>query len=144
MISAHLAQDDWMLKFYYALHTCARASHIALEEAGAKYATVRLDFGAGDQRKAEYLAINPKGRVPALVTERGILTETPAILMFISQMSILQRSPTTKWAKMAPSRRVAARKTDCGVARLGNSLAITRNGRLALDFSGDNASRGYV
>jgi glutathione S-transferase len=74
-----------MMKLYYAAHTCALASHIALEEAGAEYEAVRLDFKSADQRKPEYLAINPKGRVPALVTERGILTETPAILVFISQ-----------------------------------------------------------
>lgn len=73
------------MKLYYAPHTCALASHIALEEAGAVYEAVRLDFRSGDQRKPEYLAINPKGRVPALVTARGILTETPAILVFISQ-----------------------------------------------------------
>ena len=74
-----------MLKLFYAAHTCALASHIALEEAGAEYETVRLSFASGDQRKPEYLAINPKGRVPALVTDRGILTETPAILVYISQ-----------------------------------------------------------
>jgi glutathione S-transferase len=39
----------------------------------------------GEQRGAAYLAINPKGRVPALVTERGVLTETPAILAFVAQ-----------------------------------------------------------
>jgi glutathione S-transferase len=61
------------------------ASHIALEEAGAEYETVRLDFRSNDQRKPEYLALNPKGRVPALVTDRGVLTETPAILVFIAQ-----------------------------------------------------------
>jgi glutathione S-transferase len=74
-----------MLKLYYAPNTCALASHIALEEAGAAYATVRLDFRATDQRKSEYLEINPKGRVPSLVTDRGILTETPAILAFVAQ-----------------------------------------------------------
>ena len=74
-----------MLKFYYAPNTCALASHIALEQAGAKYETVRVDFATNGQRKPEYLAINPKGRVPALVTDRGVLTETPAILMFICQ-----------------------------------------------------------
>jgi glutathione S-transferase len=74
-----------MLKLFFAPNTCALASHIALNEAGAKYETVRLDFRANDQRKPEYLAINPKGRVPALVTERGILTETPAILAFVAQ-----------------------------------------------------------
>jgi len=74
-----------MLKLFYSPNSCALASHIALQEAGADYETVRLDFRANDQRKPEYLAINPKGRVPALATDQGILTETPAILAFIAQ-----------------------------------------------------------
>jgi glutathione S-transferase len=74
-----------MIKLYYAPHTCSLASHIALEEAGAQYSTVRIDFAANEQRTSEYLAINPKGRVPALVTDRGILTESPAMLAFIAQ-----------------------------------------------------------
>ena len=74
-----------MLKLFYAPNTSALASHIALEEAGASYESVRLSFADNDQRKPEYLAINPKGRVPALVTDRGILTETPALLVFIAQ-----------------------------------------------------------
>ncbi len=73
------------MKLYYATGTCALASHIALEEAGAEYSTVRINFAVNEQRSPEYLAINPKGRVPALVTERGILTETPAMLAFIAQ-----------------------------------------------------------
>ena len=74
-----------MLKLYYATGTCALASHIALEEAAAEYSTVRIDFATSEQRSPEYLAINPKGRVPSLVTDRGILTETPAMLAFIAQ-----------------------------------------------------------
>jgi len=74
-----------MLKLFYAVGSCALASHIALEEAGAEYEAVRLDFAAGDQRKPEYLKINPKGRVPALITDRGILTETPAMLVYVAQ-----------------------------------------------------------
>jgi glutathione S-transferase len=74
-----------MIKLYYAAHTCSLASHIALEDAGAEYSTVRISFAGEEQRKPEYLAINPKGRVPALVTDRGILTETPAMLAFIAQ-----------------------------------------------------------
>ncbi|HZE55484.1 MAG TPA: glutathione S-transferase [Bradyrhizobium sp.] len=74
-----------MMKLYYAVHTCALASHIALEDAGAEYSIQRINFAAGEQRKPEYLAINPKARVPSLVTERGILTETPAMLAFIAQ-----------------------------------------------------------
>lgn len=74
-----------MIKLYYAVNTCALASHIALAEARAEYSTVRIDFSASEQRSPEYLAINPKGRVPAMVTDRGILTETPAMLAFIAQ-----------------------------------------------------------
>ncbi len=74
-----------MLKLFYAANTCALASHIALEEAGAVYDAVRLDVRTNDQRKPAYLAINPKGRVPALVTDHGVLTETPAILAFVAQ-----------------------------------------------------------
>ncbi len=74
-----------MFKLYYAPGTCALASHIALEEAGADYTTERLNFKINQQNSPEYLAINPKGRVPSLVTDRGILTETPAMLAFIAQ-----------------------------------------------------------
>jgi glutathione S-transferase len=74
-----------VLTLYYAPNTCALASHITLEVAAADYTAVRIDFTQQQQRSAEYLRINPKGRVPALVTERGILTETPAILQFIAQ-----------------------------------------------------------
>ena len=74
-----------MLTLHYAADTCSLASHIALIDAGAAYRTVRLEFRANDQRKPEYLALNPKGRVPALATDLGILTETPAILAFIAQ-----------------------------------------------------------
>jgi glutathione S-transferase len=74
-----------MIKLYYAVNTCSLASHIALEETGATYTTVRINFANNEQRGAEYLAVNPKGRVPAMVTDRGILTETPAMLAYIAQ-----------------------------------------------------------
>ena len=74
-----------MFNLYYAPHTCALASHIALEEAGADYELTRVSFSAKEQQSPEYLAINPKGRVPALVTDRGVLTETPAMLAYIAQ-----------------------------------------------------------
>jgi glutathione S-transferase len=74
-----------MLKLYFAPGTCALASHIALAEAGADYTTERLDMKANQQNSPEYLKLNPKGRVPTLVTDHGILTETPAVLAFIAQ-----------------------------------------------------------
>lgn len=74
-----------MLKLYYGVGTCALASHIALEESGADYEALRVDMKANQQNSPEYLAINPKGRVPALVTDQGTLTENPAILAYIAQ-----------------------------------------------------------
>jgi glutathione S-transferase len=70
---------------HYAPHTCALASHIALEQVGAHYQAHRLDFAAREQRSAGYLRLNPLGRVPALETERGVLTETPAIFLYNAQ-----------------------------------------------------------
>ena len=60
-----------MLKLYYTPDTCSLASHIALNDAGAEYTTVRISFAGEEQRKPEYLAVNPKGRVPVLVTDQG-------------------------------------------------------------------------
>jgi glutathione S-transferase len=74
-----------MLKLYLAPGTCALASHIALAEAGADYTIEKLDMKANQQNSPDYLKINPKGRVPTLVTERGVLTETPAMLAYIAQ-----------------------------------------------------------
>jgi glutathione S-transferase len=74
-----------MLTLHYASHTCSLASHIALEQAGAQYRTERVSFAENQQRSAEFLRVNPKARVPALVTDRGVLTETPAILLYVCQ-----------------------------------------------------------
>jgi glutathione S-transferase len=74
-----------MLTYYYAPRTCALAAHLALEHAGAAYQAVAVNFAAQAQRSPEFLAINPKGRVPALATEHGILTEIPALLLYVAQ-----------------------------------------------------------
>jgi glutathione S-transferase len=73
------------LKLFHAWGSCSLASLIALEEAGADYELVVMSTKDGDQRTPDYLAINPKGRVPALVTPRGVLTETPAILSYVPE-----------------------------------------------------------
>ena len=79
---------------YYAPNTCALASHIAFEEAGADVSYVRLDLTKGENLTPAYLKMNPKGRVPLVVTERGPLTETPAILAWVAA--------TWPQAKLAP------------------------------------------
>ncbi|MEX8193118.1 glutathione S-transferase family protein [Comamonas guangdongensis] len=73
------------LTLYYAAGTCAQAVLIALHEAGAQFTLKTLNFADSEQRNPEYLAINPKARVPALVTERGVLTEVPALLLYVAQ-----------------------------------------------------------
>jgi glutathione S-transferase len=83
-----------MLTFYFSPGSCAQASLIALEEAGLAYEAKHLDFKNGEQRSAEYLAINPKGRVPVLSTDKGTITENPAILAYIAQ--------TAPRARLAP------------------------------------------
>ncbi|WP_374468696.1 glutathione S-transferase family protein [Phenylobacterium sp.] len=87
------------MKLFYSPGSCSLASHIALEEAGAGYEIVLTSTARGDQRRPEYLALNPKGRVPALVTDKGVLTETPAILAYVA-MAYPQAglAPADPWA----------------------------------------------
>ena len=74
-----------MLKLYTGLGTIGLACEIALEEAGATYDVQRLKFAEDEQRKAPYLAINPKSRVPSLEIDQGVITETPAILDYVAR-----------------------------------------------------------
>ena len=83
------------LKLFFSPNACSLASHIALEEAGADYELVLTSTKAGAQKKPDYLAVNPKGKVPALQTDRGVLTENPVILGWIAQ--------TFPAAKLAPN-----------------------------------------
>ena len=74
-----------MLKIFTAPGSIALASVILLEEVEADYELTILDFSRNEQKEAAYQAVNPKGRVPALITESGVLTETPAILLYIAR-----------------------------------------------------------
>ena len=62
-------------------------SHIALEESALPFSIVSVDFASKQQTSAEYLEINPKARVPSLIVDKGIITETPAILTYLAQMA---------------------------------------------------------
>lgn len=64
--------------------SCAFASHVALEVSGAEHEVRRAPREEG-RTATSFFEINPKGRVPALVTAEGVLTETPAILFYIAQ-----------------------------------------------------------
>lgn len=76
-----------MIQLYYAPGTISIAIAIALEEAAIAYETIKVDFASAAQTKPEYLALNPKGRVPALVTDGGqVLTETGALLEYVAAL----------------------------------------------------------
>ena len=71
------------MKLYYAPGACSLASHIAIEEVGIPYETQPLNLAEGDQRKPEYLKLNPRGRVPTLVVDGNVLTENVGILTYL-------------------------------------------------------------
>ena len=73
-----------MLTLYYAPHTCSLAPYIALEEAKADFNPYKVNFAAGEQNSAKYKELNPKGRVPALATNKGVMSENVAILSYIA------------------------------------------------------------
>ena len=73
------------LTLYYAPGACSLVPHVALEEAGAAFDTVRLILAEGDQRKPDYLALNPKGRVPTLLVDGEPLTEVIAIVTYLDR-----------------------------------------------------------
>ncbi|WP_298859637.1 glutathione S-transferase N-terminal domain-containing protein [uncultured Sulfitobacter sp.] len=76
------------MKLFYADGTISIAPAIALIESGLDHDLARIDFAQATQTKPEYLAINPKGRVPALVLEDGsVLTETGALLDYIATLA---------------------------------------------------------
>ncbi len=70
------------IKLYYAPGACSLVSHIAIEEVGVPYETQKLNLAEGDQRKPEYLRLNPRGRVPTLVVDGRVLTENVGILAY--------------------------------------------------------------
>ena len=70
---------------YYAPGACSLAAHIILEESGLPFEGVKLNLAAGDQRAPEYLAINERGRVPALVEDGWVLTKCAAILRHVAR-----------------------------------------------------------
>jgi glutathione S-transferase len=59
---------------------------VALEEAGAIYDVKRVRVHKGETQSAEYLAVNPRGRVPALRVDETILTESCAILAYVAEL----------------------------------------------------------
>ena len=74
-----------MFTLFHSPGTCSLGIHLILEEIGKPYELVLVDLTKGMQHKPEYLAVNPKAKVPALKREDGsLLTEWPAIATWLA------------------------------------------------------------
>lgn len=71
---------------YFAPQTCARVTLTALEEIGRPFETRLIAFRAGEHRSDAYLAVHPSGKVPALDTGHGIVTQNGAILLYLARV----------------------------------------------------------
>ena len=70
---------------YYAPTTCALAPYITLTEAGAEFAVRPLNFRKDEHRSPDYLKLNPKHKVPLLVIDGQVLSESVAVQMWIAR-----------------------------------------------------------
>ena len=74
-----------MLTFYFAPGSSSMATHIALHEIGVAFTPKSMSFSKKDQQRPEFLAINPEGKVPALVIGDGVLTEVAGTLYYLAR-----------------------------------------------------------
>jgi glutathione S-transferase len=121
-----------MLTLYYSPGACSMAPHIALEEAGATYALQLVSIPKGEQQAPEYLNVNPRGKIPALRTDDGVLTENVAILTYIARLF--------PHAKLLPEEPIDMARCISHMAYLSNTVHpafthIVRPGRFATDKS---------
>jgi glutathione S-transferase len=74
------------MKLYYSPGACSLSPHIALHEAGLQHELVKVDLRAKKLENGEdYLKVNPKGQVPALMLDNGeLVTEGPVIVQMIA------------------------------------------------------------
>lgn len=75
-----------MLTFYYAPQTRATGVRILLEELGAPHELAVINRQAGEQRSPEFLAINPLGKLPAIVHDGAVVTEQVAIFAYLADL----------------------------------------------------------
>ncbi|KAA0090528.1 glutathione S-transferase [Paraburkholderia sp. T12-10] len=74
-------------RLYYSPGACSLAVHVVLEEIGTPYTLQEVSVARAETQQSAYLALNPKGRVPALAipSETKLLTELPAILVYLAR-----------------------------------------------------------
>lgn len=71
------------LKLFFAPGACSFVPHAMLELAGAEFEPTMVKLHKGEQRSAEYLALNPRGQVPVLVDDGEVITQIVAILLHL-------------------------------------------------------------
>ena len=74
-----------MLILYCSPGSSSMATHIALHETGAPFEPRLLSFKSKEQQRPDYLALNPEGKVPALVVDGRVLTEVAATLYYLAK-----------------------------------------------------------
>ncbi len=72
------------IKFYHNPMSRGRMVHWMLEEVGAPYQVELLSFEKREHKSPEYLAINPMGKIPAILHRGTAITETPAIIAYLA------------------------------------------------------------
>jgi glutathione S-transferase len=82
--SPDVSRERVLPTLYFSPGACSLAPHIVLEEIGRPYQLALASTSDGTTRSPEYLRLNPKGRVPVLVTGESVLTEAPAILVHLA------------------------------------------------------------
>ncbi|WP_105440626.1 glutathione S-transferase family protein [Neorhizobium sp. T25_13] len=86
--SGRISNPTGELILFYSPGACSLASHIALEETGRPFRPVKTLLSENQHLTPEYLAINPRAKVPALIAPDGrVITENTAILTFIALTS---------------------------------------------------------
>jgi glutathione S-transferase len=78
--------DDRKVTLYHSPNTRSSAALTLLEELGAPYQLHVLNMKAGEQRRPDYLAINPMGKVPALRHGDALITEQVAIFLYLADL----------------------------------------------------------
>ncbi|NNE88430.1 MAG: glutathione S-transferase [Silicimonas sp.] len=76
-----------MLKLYCSPKSIS-AAVVALLNEGVHWEPIRVDFETAEQTKPDFLNLNPKGRVPVLITPEGPLTETGAIFEYLGETAL--------------------------------------------------------
>jgi glutathione S-transferase len=72
-----------MLHLFYSPGACSLVPHVALEEAGAGFEAVRTAIADKAHKRPEYLALNPRGLIPAIEADGRVVTENIAVLAWI-------------------------------------------------------------